>query len=89
MEGAAVSEFCSFTHTHIEELSVIIESKLDPIHVSAGTGDYFVFETSIEVSGGILTDLHPGQVFSPELNGDLSPGFGYFMFGKFGMGALH
>jgi hypothetical protein len=62
---------------------VIVESKFDPVHVSTGTGDDFIFETSIEVSGGILTDLHSGQVFPPWLNGDLSPGFGYFTFGKF------
>jgi hypothetical protein len=71
------------------ELPVIVESKLDPVNVSTGTGDNFILETSIEVSGGILADLHPGQVLPPELNGDLSPGFGYFSLGKFGLRALH
>jgi hypothetical protein len=62
------------------ELPVIVEGKFDPVHVSAVTGDYFVLKTSVEVSGGILADLHSGQVLPPELNSDLSPGFGYFMF---------
>jgi hypothetical protein len=71
------------------ELPVIVESKFDPVHISAGTGDDFILETSIEISGGILTDLHSGQVFPPKLNGDLSPGFGYFTSGEFRLGVLH
>jgi hypothetical protein len=66
-----------------QELAIIVEGKFDPVHVSTRTGDYFVLETSIEVSGGILTDLHSVHVFPPKLNGDLSPGFGYFTFRKF------
>jgi hypothetical protein len=71
------------------ELPVIVESKFDPVHVSAGTGDDFELETSIEVYGGILADLHSVQVLPPEFYSDLCPGFGYFTFGKFGLRALH
>jgi len=42
----------------------------------------------MEISGGILTDLHSGQVLPPKLNSNLSPGFGYFTFGKFGLGGF-
>ena len=48
------------------ELPVIIESKFNPVHGSTGTSNDFVFESAIDVPGGILTDFHPGQVFSPE-----------------------
>jgi hypothetical protein len=42
------------------ELSVIVEGNFKQAHIFLGPGDDFVLETSIEVSGGILTDLHPG-----------------------------
>jgi hypothetical protein len=70
------------------ELPIIVESKFDTLHVSAGACNDFELETSVEISGGILTDFHAGQVFPPELNGDLSPGFGYFTFGEFRLGVL-
>jgi hypothetical protein len=46
----AVSEFGSFTDTHIQELSVIFEGKFDTHHVSAGACNDFVLATSVEFS---------------------------------------
>ena len=71
------------------ELSVIVEGNYNQAHVFMRPGDDFELGTSIEVSRGILPNLHSAQVFPPELNGDLSPGFGYFTFGKFSLGDLH
>jgi hypothetical protein len=61
----AVSELGSFANTHVQELPVIVECKFDPVHVSTGTGNDFVFETSVEVSGGMLTDFHPAEILPP------------------------
>jgi hypothetical protein len=71
------------------ELSVIVEGNFNPANVFTVPGDDFELGTSIEVSGGILADLHSVQVLPPKLVGDLSPGFGYFRFGKLGMIRLH
>jgi hypothetical protein len=83
-----IFEFGSLADIHIQKLSVIVESKLNPVHVSAGTGYDFEFETSIEISRRILANLHSAEILTPELDGDLSPGFGYFRFGKFGLGSI-
>lgn len=71
------------------ELSVIVEGNYNPAHVFMGPGDDFELGTYIEVSRGILTDLHSAQVLPPKLNGDLSPGFGYVTFRKFELRGLH
>jgi hypothetical protein len=85
-----IFEFGFLAHTHIQKQSVIVESKFNPVHVATGTINDFEFETSIKISGGILTNFHSAQVLPPELNSDYSPGFGYFTFGKFKLrGTLH
>ena len=71
------------------ELSIIVEGNFNPANVFTGPGDDFELETSIEVSGGILADLHSVQVLPPEFYSDLCPGLGYFTLGKFCLSGLH
>ena len=77
----------TFADSHIDKATVILKKQGDFQHISLRRCENIVFETFKESTG--IADLIGSKFLLPFDNRDISPGFGYFTFGKFGLGALH
>ena len=81
-----IPDLYTFADTHVDKPTVILKKQCDFQHISLCRCQNIILKALEKCSG--IAHLIDGEFLLPFDNGDLSPGFGYFTFGKFGLGGV-